>query len=268
MSNRLSDNAQAALDKVINQLKTGNLSDVVKVARISLPDDAPAGRWSLGNRVLAYFQTHELDCRTYNQWKEVGRQVTEKGAAFILGPVIIKKKEIDSQGVEKEFPLLVGFKSIPVFNYTKTKSQDGNETAFSYEPKDIPDIMKVADAFGVKVKFAPLSAAYGSFDNNGTITMGSDDVGVFFHELAHAVDAQLSPNGKLKGGQQTDQETVAEFTAAVLMELYGYGDVTGNMAQYINFYSSDVLKETMKVMDRIGKIIAVIDERVNLKVTI
>ena len=41
--------------------------------------------------------------------------------------------------------------------------------------------------------------------------------------------------------RDADQETVAEFAAAVLMALYGLADRSGNAWEYIGRYSSDPL---------------------------
>ena len=65
--------------------------------------------------------------------------------------------------------------------------------------------------------------------------------------LAHAAHAKLE--GKLQGGQDAGQETVAEFTAAVLMHLYGLGDRTGNCWKYIQYYASDPLQAIVKARE-------------------
>ena len=52
------------------------------------------------------------------------------------------------------------------------------------------------------------------------ITLRAHDADVWFHELAHAVDARLTEGGKLKGGQQQEQEIVAEMASGVLCQLY------------------------------------------------
>ena len=76
---KLSPKAQAALDRVVNTFKRGDLSPITEVVRLRLGSDAPASRWTFSNQVLAYAQTGELDCRGYRQWQQVGRQV-KKGA--------------------------------------------------------------------------------------------------------------------------------------------------------------------------------------------
>ena len=52
---KLSANAQAALDTVVEKFQSGDLSDVVKVAGIRLAEDAPARKWTFSNLRLILF---------------------------------------------------------------------------------------------------------------------------------------------------------------------------------------------------------------------
>src|SRR5690606_25201575 len=84
---QLKKKAQESLERVIERFKSGDLSPIVKVARTKLSVSAPSNSWSLCNRVLAFAQTDELDCRGYGQWQSVGRFI-KKGerAAYIFRP--------------------------------------------------------------------------------------------------------------------------------------------------------------------------------------
>ena len=84
------------------------------------------------------------------------------------------------------------------------------------------------------------------------------DLFTFFHELAHAIHARIA--GELKGAQTAEQETVAEFTAAVLMDLYGYSDHTGNAWQYISHNAKDPLIAISKAMGTTEKVLKVLLE--------
>ena len=66
---KLSPKAQASIERVIQKFQTGDLSPITKVARIKL--DERHSKWSLSNRILAFIQAQELDCRGFKQW---GRQ--------------------------------------------------------------------------------------------------------------------------------------------------------------------------------------------------
>ena len=60
---------------------------------------------------------------------------------------------------------------------------------------------------------------YGAYrPDSKKILLGTHDIQVFFHELAHAAHHRIA--GTLKGGQVPSQEIVAELTAATLANLY------------------------------------------------
>lgn len=256
MSDSLSDNARVAMNKVIAQFKDGNIGQLVEVIKIRRnKNDSPSGNWSLSNQMLAFVQTAgmTIDCRGFRQWEEVGRKV-KKGAkaVYILGPVTRRIEDKDS-GDKKT--IVVGFKSIAVFSYYDT---EGDELVqHDYKPAEMPPLMDVAERLNVAVTWGPIGEnAYGWFSPKGKkIHLGTEQWGTFFHELAHAAHNDLE---KLKGGQDVDQEVIAEFTAAVLMSLYGH-DYSGNAWQYIMHYApTDPLRAVVRCLSTIEKVIDVI----------
>jgi len=251
---KLSAKAQAALDRVVARFQAGDLGPLVAVARLRLSGDAPAVRWSLSNRVLAYLQTGSLDCRGYRQWQRVGRQV-RKGAraAYILAPRTRKVTNETTGQEDQEERVMCGFLGVAVFPYEATV---GDECAtVAYEPAAPPPLLDVAQALGIAVAWAPLAGALGHCAADGQdLVVGSHDPAPFFHELAHAVHARLA--GRLKVGQHADQEAVSELTAAVLMELYGYGDRSGNAWQYIAGYHPDPLVAITRAIGAVEEVLA------------
>jgi hypothetical protein len=248
---RLSDGAQAALDKVVEQFKSGDLSPIVEIARIQRNGDAiPSDRWTLSNRVLAYVQSGCMDCRGYRQWQEVGRHVKRGSrAVYILAPILVKVKNEDGEEVE----VLKGFRSIPVFASHDTEGEELPEADCS--PRDLPPLADVAERMGIDVSYVPLPLdRLGTCSLEGSrIKLGTHDVEVFFHELAHAAHAKVE--GRLKRGQNPHQETVAQFTACVLMELYGRGDRTGNSWEYIRNYAKDPLRAIVKALRKVEEVL-------------
>ena len=249
---KLSDKAQAALDAVVAQFQSGDLSPLVEIARIR-PDPAcaiPSDRWSFGNRVLAYMQTRSLDCRGFQQWHDAGRHVKAGSrAAFILAPCTYEDKETGESRLR-------GFRAVAVFSVEDT---DGAELpAASYAPANLPPLADLAASWGVKVTYLPAtSGAYGSCATDGSrIHLGSQDAQVFFHELGHAGHARLQ--GRLKGGQDVEQETVAEFISAVLMHLYGLGDRTGNAWDYIKGYAGDPLTAVTRALATVEQVLGLL----------
>lgn len=251
-SMKLSPKAQASIDKVVNQFKTGDLSPISKVARIRLDVSAPARKWSLSNKVLAFMQAEELDCRGFVQWQQLGRQVRRGSkAVYIFRPHTITKTTEDD---EKE-AVCIGFSTVPVFAASCT---EGDGILPGYAPAELPPLTEVAKKFGVQVDYVPVTPdKLGDCKIDGSkIRLGSHDTRVFFHELTHAIHASI--DGGLKGGQQTDQETIAEFTTAVLMDFYGFGDNTGNAWRYISHYSEDPIIAITKALGTVEKVLGVL----------
>jgi len=252
----LSKKAQTALSAVLERFQVGDLSPIVEVSRIKRApgDEMPSDRWSFGNRVLAWAQTGTLDCRGYNQWKEVGRQVKKgSSAAWILGPITVKKETDDGEEVK-----LVGFKGIPVHPVDNTEGD--KLPKFDYKPAEMPPLTEVAEQFAISFDWTPLPPdRLGQVSSDGeNILVGTHDVKTWFHELAHAIDARL--RGNLAGKSDADKEAVAEFTATVLMWLYGYGDRTGNCYKYIEIFSpKDPLRAIMKAVGKAEAILAAIE---------
>jgi hypothetical protein len=254
---KLSDTAQASLQKVIKQFESGDLSPIREVVRIQLDTAAPASKWSLSNKVLAFIQAGELDCRGFRQWEQVGRRVKKGSAAiYILCPRMAKITKLEDKET-KDYLTCVGFATLPVFSASET---DGYEALPSYEPVELPPLVEVAKKFGIVVDYMPVAPdRLGDCTSDGSkITIGTHDPSVFFHELAHAIHARII--GKLKGGQNAEQETVAEFTAAVLMNIYGLENHTGNAWRYISYYSDDPLVAITKALGTVEKVLTVLFE--------
>jgi len=252
---KLSAKAQQSLEKVVQKFKTGDISAISKVARIRLDPQAPALHWSLSNKVLSIMQSGELDCRGFRQWEKAGRRI-KKGskAVYILRPTVVGPKKKGGEQDEDE-QMCIGFSAVPVFPVSAT---EGESSAVGYEPKELPELVSVAKKFGISVEYVPtLPDRLGDCTSDGkSIRVGSHNPAVFFHELAHAIHAQIS--GKLEGKQTEVQETIAEFTATVLMDIYGYTDHTGNAWNYISKYAKDPIIAISKALSMVEKVVSVL----------
>jgi len=249
---KLSAKAQARMNEMIDRFQTGDLSPLVAVVKTKVADDAPAYRWSFSNKVLAYAQTGDLDNRTYNQWKEAGRQVKKgQSAGFIFTPRTIKKEKDDGS----EYYQLIGFGTAAVFGYNQTEPIDPDSPqVVNYEPAELPPLTDVADALGIDWAFGPTyDGCLGWCSKDGKkVRVGTDDAKTWFHELAHATHATFE---ELVGKQTEYQEAVAEVSATVLMDLYGLGDRTGNCWNYISRMADDPLKAIMEATKTVGLVL-------------
>ena len=124
-----------------------------------------------------------------------------------------------------------------------------------YTPAELPPLADIAKKFNIQVEYVPVTPdKLGDCKTDGSkIRLGSQDTRVFFHELSHAIHARI--DGKLKGGQQIDQETIAEFTTAVLMDFYDLGDHTGNAWRYISQYADDPIIAITKALGTVEKLL-------------
>jgi hypothetical protein len=99
------------------------------------------------------------------------------------------------------------------------------------QPANLPPLHEVTQAWIVQIDYVPFKGdAYGSYQNSSkTIRLATHEEKVFFHELAHAAHAGIET---LKGRQDPRQETIAEFTACDLIQVYGLRDSTGCTWEY------------------------------------
>jgi hypothetical protein len=210
--------------------------------------DRPIDRWSWGNRLIAWLHG-TADARTFLQWKSAGRSVRKGAAAFcILAPCTNLVAEIDEGGDEVKRAKLYGFRAVPVFRMEDT---DG-EPLPSYQPQAPPPLNDLPAKWGITVEYQPIPGQsfgiMGSFSpTRKRITLFTENEATFFHELLHAADDRLSP---LHGGQDADQEAVAELGAAVLARLYG-GRIDRDAWEYIRIYHEKPAQAIRRLLPRV-----------------
>jgi antirestriction protein ArdC len=217
--------------------------------------DKPSDKWSLNNKIIQLVFGKTEDARTYNQWQAVNRRVKKGEKAFyILAPNSFKVAQEDKNGEIEEKTVLAGFRGIAVFADNQTS---GEQIKYVEEPNELPPLFDVAKKMGLKIKYDRTTQGEGGSYNQVTdeIRLCDADMGTFFHELAHAVHKRV--DGKLKGGQDIDQETIAEFTSCIIAAVYGY-DKKSNAYNYIKSYAQDKKKvgeQIIKVLSKVQKIL-------------
>ena len=252
------ERANVELEKIVQLFSTTQLPDLCAKALIASPEK-PSSKWSFGNQLLMLL-AGSTDARGYRQWQDVGRCVRRGSKAFhILGPVLVRKRvdkaSGDPGGDGEEIDVLVGFRAIPVFRMEDT---EGAELP-TYNPRDPPPLLEVAERFGMKVNYLRLSAGiYGMTDyERHIITLATEDWTVFWHELAHAIHRSYEP--KTIHGQEPEAETVAQLVAATLARVYGKPDDSFSWtyiaAQTKSSSPHQVGRLCMRVLDRAKKIL-------------
>lgn len=225
-------------------------------------DDKPSNHWSFCNQLLMILSGTD-DARGYRQWQQVNRQV-KKGAKaiYILAPLTrrVTKTSVDQvtqQEVEEEMSLIKGFRPVAVY---RLEDSDGEPLpVVDYRPPKLPPLYDVAEYYGIKVDYLPyFNRELGSFSTDGSIRLYSADIDIFLHEISHAAHNSIKP---LKPGQHDDQEIVAEMSALVLCELYGYKDCyTTHGWDYIRHYSdmepAKALRAIMGVLNDVEAVVS------------
>jgi len=215
-----------------------------------IPNNSPCRNWSPSNRfVVAMSGTG--DARGYKQWMKEGRTVIKGSkASYILVPMIIKRDDEDT-GEVKTFT--VGFRGVPVFRVEDT---DGKPLP-NIEPETLPKAFDIAKQIGVTCKYAGATSdrVYGVYSGASKgITLYSQDMATFYHELAHALHDRL---GKLRKtqGQSKENEIVAELSAAVLVNIFEGETASRQALEYVKSYKAtknniiSLTKEIMEVVD-------------------
>jgi hypothetical protein len=246
--NAMTPNAEKAMQEVIQKFQTGELSELIKIAAFEISASWPSSKWSMGNKMLAYVQARTLNARGYQAWKEVKRQV-QKGSKsiHIWAPRMIKK-----EGSGEEKSQLIGFFPVSVFPIEATEGEPLKE---DLTPRELPPLFEVASHLGVTVKFQPVAPDRLGDCGHDLINLGTDDPRVFWHELAHAAHQATDPEYKSRSSQY--KEIIAEFTACVIANLYGF-DYTGTTWEYLKMFSTDPLKAIMKAGHHIDQVLNLI----------
>ena len=142
----------------------------------------------------------------------------------------------------KYFPMLVNKESdITVEEYiARYKNLDLNS---------LP-LIEVARFLNIKVEKSNILESYGQYNHQERkITMGTDDVSTFIHELAHAIDLIL-PDPII---DKYYMELTAELSAVVICRAYGLPINMPHALCYLNWFS--VLNiNVYKVIDRVAQI--------------
>lgn len=268
---------QTAIDAVLSLIENCNIGEIVTKATFAESKyGRPLDNWSLSNQIMclaAYLHKHpdtdvstaiaNMDFRGYRQWQAIKRQVLkgESSYACITAPMVGKRTD-KKTGEEEMF--IKGFMAVPVFGIEQTDGEPV-EAGMAEREQAIRnfDFMDVAAKLGVLVKTAPGNKTYYGCYNPGrlVIELCTPDESTFYHELAHAVDDHLlkAKTGKgIKGGQQVDQEVVAQFSANVLAYIQGkeIEQTTAFTRQYLQKYiKGDLVHGVMELLSRIEAVV-------------
>jgi hypothetical protein len=243
---------KVVLDKIIEAFNTGSIPAAIAVRKFPKLD-VPCNKWSFLNQLLVAIN-ETYDARGYRQWQSANRFVKKGAKSFDILVPLTKKKEEDG----KESVQVFGYKTQAVFRMEDT---DGEE--MPYEALVLPELPLIEKAMNWGITVEPV---FGNDKYNGyfapqinKIGLASPDECIFFHELCHYADEQVS--GKLKTRQDPIQEIVAELGALSLCNIVGKdGDAyLGTGYRYIEGYAQELRQSAhsacLLVLSRVEKVL-------------
>ena len=273
-------NAEAAINKIVEAFKAGNLPDALSDIYLNVNRNQPSGTWSIRNQLIQMLMG-ATDGRTYNQWREVGRCVRKGGKSFsILAPVIVNDKERKGKD-GKPLKRLIGFRGVCEFDIGQTDVVDadlweankGTDAKIDDFMENLP-LREVAESWGLDVSAvsAKASNAKGWYMRGQAIGIGVANLATWAHELVHAADDK---KGNLtEHGQHWRSECVAELGGATLLMALGYETEAdlGGAYQYVERYAKDAKLEPVdacvKVLTRtIAAVSLILEEAAKLAKT-
>jgi hypothetical protein len=248
------ERAKQVAEEILSAFEAGLIPTALAQIFIHRNDgDIPCRNWSFNNQLTVMLQGH-LDARGYRQWQQVGRQVKAGSQALhILVPRVKRAKEDDDErGIKAGDSMVVGFGSAPVFGYSQTTGAPlpGDEAQSAFV--DSLPLVEVARFWGLDVVTfsGEKSSVLGLFSpGQSQICLGVENLSTWCHELIHAADHRLG-NLKVGRGPRLDDEIVAEFGGAVLLECLGFRDESdrGGAFNYIQAYCRDHKRELISAV--------------------
>ena len=244
-----SGKSKDAINAVIEKFKTGDLSGITHGMKFSVPSMFPSSSYSYRNKIMCYLQGDSIITGSFKFWKSK--------AVYIFAPMKAKK---DDHTEEEPSYFVYGYKLIPTFPIEMTEPMEDFEgeilEAPKLEPKQLPPLVDIAEQLGLNVNWKPVPMdRWADYWKKGErINMGTDSPAVFFHELCHALHEEVDPKFKEKSSQF--KEVVAEFGAAVLMDMYLGADHSGNAWQYIKQFAedpTDAVERSLMMIQRMFK---------------
>lgn len=249
------------LEKLVVSFKKPEFLEDAVIKTFLEPVDVPQNKYSRTNKILLALQD-AFDARGNGAWRELNRfpkDWTQK--VYIMMP---KTRKISDKDDEEEKFITTGFFIKGLYNVENTYGTS-SESEIQYvknHPKQFPPLYNVAKKWGIKIQYRVNPTAWGSYDpDKNTIQLSTEDSATFFHELAHKGHELI--DGKLKSGQDPQQEAIAQLCAGVLARMHNQ-KMDLDTYKYIKSYATEDPKKTLqlinKVLDKTGKVLELILE--------
>jgi hypothetical protein len=284
--------------EILEAFRTGQLAE--PLAQTFLNHGLHCERWSINKQMVVHLLGYQ-DAATYDQWRELGRQVKRGSRAFYLMKphLVYRTVEDELTGERTRIPAYVkGFGWFPVFAYESTLSLPGLQgEVYCFKTIDAErqayvanlPLVEVAKAWGIHITTyrGQENDAFGWAIPGRSIGLGVANLSTWAHELVHRsfrspseAEHRLgtltvgnghlqSPVGSLRL-RGRENEIVAELGGAVLLTVLGHktGADWGGAYRYIRSYANDkenegLLREVMRLTNRMAGAVGLILDEAN-----
>lgn len=258
--------ADQVLDKLVKSFENPEFLQDAVIKTFLEPNDAPQNAYSRMNRILLAVQG-AYDARGNGAWRKLNKFPFDwTKQVFIMMPRTIK---IKGKNDEDDQTLTTGFFFKGLYDVKNTHGGAKIEYVKN-PPKELPPLNDVAEKWGINIEYKVHPKAWGSYDQtNNEIQLSTDNATTFFHELSHAAHKKI--DGSLKGGQDPQQEAIAQLSAGVLSQMYGQ-KMDLYTYDYIKNYAKDDHKKALqlisKVIKKTGEVLELILENTSYKMEI
>jgi len=239
--------SKTVLDLLVASFDKSELLEDAIIKTFLDPLNVPQGKYSRLNKILLFVQGSE-DARGNAAWRNLKRFPLDwSKQVFIMMP---KTMTIKDKKNEEDKTITTGFFFKGLYEISNTYGADIPEYE-KQKPKELPALINVAQKWGIDVKYfnSGDTHAYGYFDqSNNKINLSTHNAGTFFHELAHAAHKKI--DGSLKGGQDPQQEAIAQLASGVLCRMYDQ-KMDKYTYDYILAYAKDDPKKAMQLISKV-----------------
>ena len=261
------------LEKLVKSFENPELLQNAVIKTFLDQIDVPQNKYSRTNRMLLAIQG-AYDARGSATWRQLNRFPLDwSKKVFIMMPRTqrIKNSDKDEKDNKEEKTITAGFFFKGLYDAENTYGT-GKNSKIEYvknPPRTLPPLSDVAEKWGVKIQYQVRPDAWGSYDTaSNKIQLSTDNAGTFFHELAHKAHEKI--DGKLKGGQDPQQEAIAQLSAGVLSQMYD-NKIDLETFEYIKGYAHDDPEKAMqlirKVLHKTGQVLELILETTSYQKT-
>ena len=211
--------SKSVLDKLVASFDKSELLEDAIIKTFLDPLNVPQGKYSRLNRIMLYLQGAQ-DARGSAAWNNLKRHPIDWSKQVLIFMPRTQKIKDKTGNEDKDITITTGFFLKGLYDISNTfgaKLADYEKQ----EPKVMPPLFDVAQKWNINVKYFNVESdgSYGYYSpDRKEIVLKTENSYVFFHELAHAAHEKI--DGKLKSGQNAEQEAIAQLTSAVLSRMY------------------------------------------------